>query len=302
MQPASPRTIFFRQTGLTLACLFAFAKALTLPASAQSRIYRPPAVYAQLTQPDQAQGRKILDDFRSRGIDGDYYLEFQLRMLPRRGDERDVAGRMWGGRNDLGPISRIVLQPGSKDERRLLVQNGPRGSVWTWPGALGGGVDHLRDTALFTPLADTIVTAFDLQMPFIYWSDFVFEGTAPVNGRPANVFLMYPPADIRTRQPGLVGVRMYVDTQFNALVQAQEIGDGNRLLKSITVLDLKKISDQWIVRTIDVRDERTRDKTQFLVTAAALGLDFTGDLLTPDGLSQTVLPPDESRIRRLGSN
>ena len=99
-------------------------------------------------------------------------------MLPRRGDEHVVQGRLWGGRNDRGPVSRVILQPGEAKERRLLVQNGPESAVWLWPGP-GGQVATLGSAALFTPLADTDLTAFDLQMPFLYWSDFVFEGLAP---------------------------------------------------------------------------------------------------------------------------
>lgn len=283
-----------------LACLVVFSALTAADAAGQSRVYRPPAHYVQFGKPDQTEGRKILEDFRLKGIAGDYYLEFVLRVLPRRGDERVVPGRMWGGRNDLGPISRVILLPGViGSERRLLVQNGPQSAVWAWPDA-AGQVAPLGSAALFTPLADTDLTAFDLQMPFIYWNDFVFEGVEPVRGRPAHVFLLYPPADIRAQKPDLAGVRVYLDTQFGALVQAQQIGEGNQVLKSITVLDLKKVDDQWIVKTIDVRDEKTRNKTQFTITGAALGLDFSGGLFEPAALADTITPPPAARVRQLG--
>lgn len=283
-----------------LVCLVVFGGLLTPEVFGQSRRYRPPAQYVQLGKPDQAEGRKILEDFRLKGIAGDYYLEFTLRVLPRRGDERLVPGRMWGGRNDQGPVSRVILQPGViGTERRLLVQNGPKSAVWAWSGA-EAQVSPLGSAALFMPLAGTDLTAFDLQMPFIYWNDFVFEGVAPVRGRPAHVFLLYPPADIATQRPELAGVRVYLDTQFGALVQARQIGEGDRILKTITVLDLKKVDDQWIVKTIDVRDEKTRNKTQFAITGAALGLDFSGGLFEPAALPDTITPPAASRVRQIG--
>lgn len=283
-----------------LACLVVFGALLSVDAFGQSRRYRPPAHYVQIGKPDQAEGRRILEDFRLKGIAGDYYLEFALRVLPRRGDERTVPGRLWGGRNDRGPISRVILQPGViGSESRLLVQNGPRSAVWAWPGS-DGQVSPLGSAALFSPLASTDLTAFDLQMPFIYWNDFVFEGVEPVRGRPAHVFLLYPPADIAAQKPDLAGVRVYLDTQFGALVQAEQIGDGNRVLKSITVLDLKKVDDQWIVKTIEVRDETTRNKTQFAITGAALGLDFSGGLFEPAALADTITPPAAARIRQVG--
>ena len=304
MELASLRTTLSRQAGL-LACLVVFcATLLPAEAEAQSRRYRPPARYVQFGKPDQAEGRKILENFRQQGIAGDYYLEFDLRVLPRRGDTRVVTGgRLWGSRNDTGPVSRVELPAAdSTPVRRLLVQNGARGAVWVSPASAGlpaaGGV--LDTAALFTPLAGTGLTPFDLQMPYLYWSDFVFEGVAPVRGRPAHVFLLYPPDDIAALKPELTGVRVYLDTQFGALVQSQQIGADERVLKSLTVLDLKKVDDQWMVKTIDLRDEITRDKTQFVVTGAALGLDFSGVLFEPASLAEGIAPPPANRVRRLG--
>lgn len=285
-----------------LACLVVFITLTPLESWGQSKRYRPQARYGQLGQPDQTEGRKILENFRIQGISGDYYLEFELHVLPRRGDSRVVSGgRLWGGRNEIGPVSRVELPAvEGASSRRLLVQNGTTGSVWiagsaatnTLPGALD-------QSALFAPLAGTDLTAFELQMPFLYWNDFVFEGLAPVRGRPAHVFLVYPPADIVALKPELTGVRVYLDTQFGALVQAEQIGTEARVLKSITVLDLKKVDYQWMVKTIDLRDEATRNKTQFVVTGAALGLDFAGGLFDPTTLGSAVTPPPAERIHRL---
>jgi hypothetical protein len=158
-------------------------------------------------------------------------------------------------------------------------------------------VSPLGPDALFDPLAGTDLTAFDLQMPFLYWNDFVFEGLARVRGRPAHVFLMYPPAEVSARRPELTGVRVYLDTQFNALVQAEQIGVENRSLKSITILDLKKVDEQWIPKSIDVRDELTRNKTRFAVTGAALGLDLLPTLFESEFLANAIQPPPAGRIR-----
>lgn len=285
-----------------LVCLIVFGAAVPVETWAQSRRYRPPARYIQF-KPDQAEGRKILESFRQQGIAGDYYLEFDLRVLPRRGETRVVTGgRLWGARNEQGPVSRIefpAIEGGVP--QRLMVQNGPQGAVWVSAPPNGEGKPGVLDpSALFTSLAGTDLTAFDLQMPFLYWDDFVFEGLAPVRGRPAHVFLLYPPDEIVERRPGLAGVRVFLDTQFGALVQAQQIGAEDRVLKSITVLDLKKVDDQWMVKTVDVRDEATRNKTQFSVTGAALGLEFSGMLFEPASLAEAITPPPAGRVRRLG--
>ena len=282
-----------------LVCLIVFGGLLTIQSIAQSRRYRPPAQYVQIGKPDQSEGRKILEDFRLKGIAGDYYLEFVLRVLPRRGEVRSVLGRMWGARNERGPVSRVILQPDEIGaERRLLIQNGSQSALWAWSSA-NGQVSARGAIALFAALAGTDLTAFDLQMPFIYWNDFVFEGVAPVRGRPAHVFLLYPPADIAAQKPELSGVRVFIDTQFGALVQAQQIGDGNQTLKTTTVLDLKKVDSQWIVKTIEVRDDVTRNKTQFEITGAALGLEFSSGLFDPATLPDAITPPSMERVRHL---
>ena len=279
------------------ACLLFFMAAGDKGYS-QTKTYRPPPNYVQFGKPDQAEGRQIIEDFRQRGLPADMYLEFQLVVMPRRGDERRVPARLWTGRNDRGPIWRVELNPGDPStQQRLLVQNGPQNSVWTWRP--GNSVTPLGLDAIFEPLAGTDLTAFDLQMPFLYWNDFVFEGLARVRGRPAHVFLLYPPAEVAARRPDLTGVRVYLDTQFKALVQAEQIGAENRSLKSITILDLKKVDEQWIAKSIDVRDEPSRNKTRFSVTGAALGLDLLPALFEPETLAETIQPPPAGRVRSL---
>lgn len=280
-----------------MACLVCLCVALgTL--SGQQKRFRPSPEYGQLGAPDQAEGRRILEEFRTKGISGEYYLEFQLRVMPRRGAERLVPGRLWGARNDRGPISRLALFPGSKSsEQRLLVQNGPRNAAWSWSAASStSGVQSVGAAALFRPLADTDLTPFDLQMPFLYWNDFVFEGVVKVRGRPAHAFLLYPTDEVIAQKPELTGVRVYLDTQYGALVQAELIGAENRPLKAITVLELKKVGEQWIVKAIDLRDETTRNKTRFSVTGAALGMDFAASLFEPATLADAVRPPTADRI------
>jgi len=152
-------------------------------------------------------------------------------------------------------------------------------------------VDVLPGSALFDPIGGTDLTAFDLQMPFLFWTDFEFEGVRKVRGRPAHAFLFYPPTDYATWQPALSGVRVYLDSQYNALVQVEQIVDLGKVAKSMSVLDLKKIDDQWIVKNIDVRDEASRNKTRFGVTGAVLNEAFAGALFSPAELPTAVLPP-----------
>lgn len=290
-------TIFARQAA-SVACLLCFLGA-GLTASAQPKRFRPQPQYLQIGEPDQTEGRRILDDFRNRGIEGDYYWEFSLRVMPRKGEERLIPGRLWGSRNENGPITRIVLWPGvAANERRLLVQNGLKSATWGWQADKAvDGVTVLGATAWFEPLGGTDLSAFDLQMPFLYWSEFVFEGVTNLRGRPAHAFLLYPPAEVAAQKPELTGIRVYLDTAYHALVQFEQIGEAGRVLKTLTLLDFKKVDEHWIVKSVDLRDEATRNKTRFLVTGAAMGLDLPARLFEPATLGETIRPPAADRIK-----
>ena len=94
-------------------------------------------------------------------------------------------------------------------------------------------------------------------------------------------------------------MRIYLDTQFNALVQTELLGARNAVLKTFSLVDLKRIGEQWIPKTFDVRDDRTRDKTRLEVTAAGLNLDFSQTLFEPAQLAEDVRAPDESQLTRI---
>jgi hypothetical protein len=260
-------------------------------AAPAGRTVRPSPTYVQIGQPDQAEGGRILRSFRGMGIAGDFYLDFKLQVRPRRGTEREIPGRLWGGRNELGAVSRISLTGESGTERRLLLQNGAAPAAWGWTlGQADASAIAVGD--LFAPLVpDTQISAFDLQMPYLYWEEFIFEGVSKIRGRPAHTFLLYPPADFIAAYPGLSGVRVHLDTQFGALVQSELLDERGRVFRSLAVLDLKKVGEQWMVKSIDLRDERSRDKTRFQVTAAALDLDLAGTVFTAAGLPETIARP-----------
>ena len=54
---------------------------------------------AQVGKPDADAARLLLERFRNAGPAGDFFLEFELRALPRRGEETLLRGQLWGSRN-----------------------------------------------------------------------------------------------------------------------------------------------------------------------------------------------------------
>lgn len=254
-------------------------------------------------KPDQTEGAHVLDGFRNVGIHGPYWLKFELRVLPRKGDERSLNGEMFGRQGEDGPLTRLsVDDPESKGGNHLqlyLLQGGANPAAWTWNAGEQGVTPHPMDSAdWLRSVQDTDLTLFDLQMPFLRWSDFVYEGVANVRGRPAHAFLLYPPqsfAAATEKMTAPAAVRVYLDTQFSALTQAEWLGADGKPLKTVTVLDLKKVGEQWLVKSIDLRNHQTRAKTRFTVTAAALDLDLPGEAFAPESLSHPapVVPADK---------
>jgi len=261
-------------------------------ALAQSSGYRPPPNYVAGAKADQAEGARILANFHQAGIAGDYWLSFELRVMPRQGAERTVAGELLGTRNELGPVTRLHLL-----NQQWLIQAGPTPSTWT--GSDGAEPRELTSAETLQPVAGTDLTVFDLQMPFLYWTDFVYEGLARIRGRPAHSFVLYPPRELAASRPGLTGVRVAIDTQFQALVQAELLGAKGAAEKTISILDLKKLGEQWIVKAIDVRNHLTREKTRFTVNAAALGLALPGETFGVGQLAKPTPAVPADRIQRL---
>ncbi|HKB56870.1 MAG TPA: outer membrane lipoprotein-sorting protein [Lacunisphaera sp.] len=257
---------------------------MALPAvSAQT--YRPSPNYVAGGKPDQAEGARILHEFRQAGIAGTYWLGFDLRVMPRKGDEHTVKGGMLGTRGESGPLTRL-----DAGNERWLIRGGPAAAAWR-----GTEARALAAEEIFQPVAGTDLTIFDLQMPFLQWTDFAYEGLANVRGRPAHSFVLYPPADLAAARPGLTGVRVLLDTQYQALVSAELLGAKGATEKSITILDLKKVGEQWLVKSIDLRNHLTRDKTRFTVTAAALDLALPAETFTPAALAADApaVPPEK---------
>lgn len=258
----------------------------------------PPSVtpppLAQVGKPDAAETAKILDQFRHSGWRG--YIEFDLHSLPRRGDEKVYHGRLWGGENSQGAVTRIEVTDAQGATHRLLLQNGARPGVWR---LADGKVAMVDGGGLLQPLIPGVeVTAFDLQMPYLYWADAKAESVTRVHGRPAYELVFHPPIGENARYAGVGFVRAFFDAQFNAPVQI-ELGDLKTTVKTTTLVDLKKVGEQWVPKSFDLRNEVTRDKTRFEVTAVALSLQFPPDVFAPAALAESVNPPSADRIVRI---
>ena len=263
--------------------------------SAQPGSSRSPDL-AQIGKPDAAAAQILLEKFRSSGPTGDYFVEFELHFFPRRGEGAVFKGQLWSSRNDQGAVSRVQLKDAAGRTFRWLLQNGSPAAVWR---LADGQALPLPAGELLTPLIPGInLSAFDLLMPYLYWPSFELTRIDRVRGRPAHTFVFSPPATFARAHPEVALVRAYLDTQFNVLMQAERLDAGGRILTSFSLGELKKVGEQWMLKSIDLRNESTRDKTRFLVTAAGLSLEFSAGLFEPARLSDDVAPPPANRLVR----
>lgn len=281
---------------ITIACLFC---AIIAPrARAQSRSITPTTPdYSQGAPVDQNKGRALLGTIRSSAIEGDFYFDFQIRLRPKRGASVRTPGRLWGSRNDLGPVTRLAINPGSKDQRDLIIQSGPRSAVWVWPRAAGseknapGATAPLAPEAMFEPLAGTDLTPFELQMPFVYWDDFLYEGLRSGNGRVTHAFLMRPPPDIAAAQPELAAVRIYYDEGFKAITVFEILAPGGRPAKTMKLKEFHIVAGQFCLRKAELRNEATGNGTDFDIRLTGVKLTLPRDLFLPEAISTPAAPP-----------
>jgi hypothetical protein len=236
-----------------------------------------------------------LDRFRRSLWAEPIYLEFDLRQMPRRGDEHVFHGRLWGARSEQGPVTRLEVDVGAGGfSRHVLIQSGPEPAVWVSEAAGSGRRD---DRAALAPGLE--FTPFDVQMPYLYWLDYTVAGTDRIRGRPAFNYVFTPPADFAAANPGVRAVRAYLDAQYGALVQSEVTGPDGNLAKTLSLLELRKVGDRWIPKDVDVRNEVTRDKTRLSVTAVAAGIAVDSSAFNPLQLGTPLSPPPPDLIKRV---
>ncbi len=261
----------------------------------------PATTFPELSQtgkPGPEEAARLVAQFRNSGIPGDYFLEFELRSLLRRGGEGAIIrGRWWGSRNDRGALSRIELTDAAGVAYRFILQNGDDAAVWRVAGDRPVKLGVEEQLAPLVPGVE--VSAFDLQMPFLYWPGATVEKITRVLGRPAHAFLFPAPAAFTAQHADIGAARAYLDTQFNVPMQTEIIGRTGRVTKTLELLSLKTVERQTLPKTADYRNEVTRDKTRLQLTGAALNLQFPSAVFDPASLLQPALAPAADRVVRI---
>ena len=280
--PCNTALVFLKRSAATvlgvsgLFCIFASS-----PVVAK----QPPSADNRYEVIDPEEGERRMNMFRRQRLDGDYCFRFELEHLPRRGKTIRYYGTMWGSWNEQGPVTRIQVasEPGvlvANDDKQIemILQNGPSPYAWL-RGSLTEDFVELSGDALLSPILPEIVYApFDMQMPFLYWDDFRYEGPVRVKSRIAQTFLMLPPDDVGWAN----SVRVGIDDAYNALLRIEVMSADSEPRSQFTVESFKKVQEQWIVKRITLKDNETGDRTRFKVRAASVGLILPEEIFLPE--------------------
>lgn len=245
---------------------------------------------------DPEEGARRLAAFRRQRLQGDYCFQFTLEHKPRRARTVRYEGMMWGSWNEQGPVTRFRVFPNQSSDVahlepvELIIQNGPAQNAWIRRSA-GDAFKLVEGEALFEPiLPDLLYSPFDLQMPFVYWHDFTYEGPTLIGAsRVAQQFLMHPPEGSASAARGIAGVRVGLDDTYDALWRVEVVNAEGEDISSFSVERLKKVQGQYIVKRITLKDSATRNSTSFQVKAASVGLSLKRDLFN----SCASLPLDD---------
>ncbi len=234
---------------------------------------------------DRLEADRRLADFRNQRLIGDFCFRFELEHLPRRGATVRYYGTMWGSWNEQGPVTRIALQRHTEAEDELplelILQNGPNAQAWLREDHSGRFVP-IAGAALFEPLLPGVVYApFDFLMPFLYWSDYRYEGAKRVRSRVARDFILSPGSTSEIPD-WLEAVRIGIDDTYNALLTIDVLETAGAKRSSFTVESFKQVQGQWIVKRIVMKDWETKDRTRFKVLSASVGLHLNEAAFSPE--------------------
>jgi len=249
---------------------------------------------------DPEVGAQMLKALRNSRYAGDFIFEYELRHFPHRGSTRLYRGTIFGTWNDTGNLMRINIENtpvGVADDSteydtiKFLIQNGSKRWIAHYRDTLDAP-ELLKGEALMEPLVPGLTyTPFDLQMPFLFWDEYEYEGAERIKGRPAHQFLMFPPDEIQSIAPELKAVRIALDENYMALLRVEFLDQADEVFKSFRILNFKKVADEWIVKSIDLVDEQTREKTRFRIVSAAMNEKLDPANFRIDALKEPLIYP-----------
>lgn len=243
---------------------------------------------------------KVLADFRNYRAKGDQRMRFVITHAERRSDdETRYAGELCATWGRAGMVTRLDIRPEGKPAsatRSFLIVNGDSPALYE----IGpDGQPRRADADVLKPLLPGLIfTPYDLQLPFVHWTENQYRETERFRTRPTDFFRMTPPADFKKAHPEISAVNLGFDRAYHALMRAETLDTDNRPLRDLRAESFGKIKGQWIIREMKLRDEKTRDSDTLTVISAAIGLDLPAETFSSEGLAKPLPLTPESEFSK----
>jgi hypothetical protein len=267
-----------------------FSTAFILEASVRF----PARGFAKILTDEPAQER--LSDYRSfllsesngsRFHEG-YSLQFQLRHMPRRGSETVKTGILYGPFLGCGVSRLSVVRDSQKNNfSNFLLKNGEDPKFWNVTSNELQPILISPEESLAPLVQGMNQTAFDLLMPFVFWSG-KYKNSGKVAGRPAHIFSFTCPPWMTKVKPHWQNITLALDDAYDAPLRVEILGKSQIAERTLILRKFKKVGNRWIVKEIDCHDRKSRSVTRMTVTSAALGLDLDQTLFLPENLVQPI--------------
>ena len=254
----------------------------------------PARGFAKILTDESAQER--LSDYRSfllsesngsRFHEG-YSLQFQLRHMPRRGNETVKTGILYGPFLGCGVSRLSVVRDSQKNNfSNFLLKNGKDPKFWNITSNELQPILISPEESLAPLVQGMNQTAFDLLMPFVFWNG-EYKNSGKVAGRPAHIFSFTCPPWITKVKPHWQNITLALDDAYDAPLRVEILGKSQIAERTLILRKFKKVGNRWIVKEIDCHDRKSRSVTRMTVTSAALGLDLDQTLFLPENLVQPI--------------
>jgi len=164
----------------------------------------------------------------------------------------------------------------------LLIRDVNGSVAWQWNQNLHAA-QLLTEKETLQPFINGVNhTPFDFMMPFINWSS-QYEKSGRVCGRHAHLFSFIFPND-NGYSRGLKSVRVAIDDGYDVPLRMEYMDGGILPERTFSLQSFKKIGEQWVIKSIDVKDRDAKSTTRFELKGVAQHLDLSQGFFSPKGL------------------
>ena len=225
--------------------------------------------------------------FKSARIAGDYAMGFIITHSPRRGENVEYVGEIFGTRRGDETLTRIrvkKVEPKNSPVSDFILSNSNRGGV-VWK-AQGDKFVEVPKADWFKPLVEGLIySPFDLLMPYTNWQA-VYVGGGRI-GQAVYFFDLVPPTKDIAKE--ISRVRIAITREFNSPAQTEIFDAKGDVVKKVSLGAVKKFDGVWLVRQMFARDEKSRDKDKLEFRSASVRTIIDSSVF--DATKKPVEPP-----------